>query len=110
MSRREKNHPITLDLFNASMPPAGDPDALRSARAPHQGVENTPSAAVADAELKSRHRQRRENRRRAHAEYPSRSLRSVAPPEEAHQSPGEAFLSVRKLAGRWCVSVATVWR
>jgi prophage regulatory protein len=110
MSRRKSHHSSTLDLFNASTAHGIDPDACQGDVSSHQGEENTPSAAEADAELKSRQRQRRERRRRANAEHPPFSVGSAAPLEEAHQAPVEAFLSVRKLAGRWSVSVATVWR
>ena len=69
----------------------------------------TGGSGGSDEDLAERRRIRREQRK---LEKAARSPRSVRPAksQSAQAPPGEEFLSVKQLARRWNVGVATVWR
>jgi prophage regulatory protein len=73
------------------------------------GERETCSSGGSDEVLAERRRTRREQRK---LEKAARSPRLVRPAksQSPQAPPGEEFLSVKQLARRWNVGVATVWR
>lgn len=72
--------------------------------------ETRNDGGAGDDDLEERRRTRREQRKQEKAGRPPRPPVPPVTSQAPQASPGEGFLSVKQLARRWNVGVATVWR